>query len=124
MSSGKNKPIYDKEGIFKIKGFRGRKFELKKGTWEGHILRDKTRWHLKGQFDKVIQTLKRPDYILRSPKEHNVASYVKKFDEYRIWGTITTKAYLYVLVDFKSNKIRTVYDNPKLKNWERIWQKK
>jgi hypothetical protein len=29
-----------------------------------------------------------------------------------------------VLVDLKSNKIRTVYDNPKLKNWERIWQKK
>lgn len=124
MNSGKDKPIFSKSGLCKIKGFHGRNFELQKITWEDHILKDKTRWHLKGQFDKVVETLKRPDYILRSPKEHYVASYVKKFNDLYIWDTVIATAYLYVLVNLNNNNIRTVYDNPALKKWKRIWPKK
>jgi hypothetical protein len=124
MSSGTNKPIYNKDKLCKIKGFYGRTFELRKNTWENHILKEKSRWHLKPQFDKVLETLIKPDYILRSPTEKNVASYAKKFEDFIIIGNVSVTAYLYVLVDQKSNRIRTVYDNPKLKRWKQIWPKK
>ena len=123
MSSGTNKPIFSKGGLCKIKGFRGRTFELRENTWKKHILKDRSRWHLKSQFDKVLETLRRPDCILQSPGERNVASYVRKFENFIIWGTVSVTAYLYVLVNLKNNKIRTVYDNPKLKRWKRIWPK-
>jgi len=124
MSSGKNQPIFSKNGLCKVKGFKGRIFELQKSTWEDHIIKDRPRWHLREQFDKVIETLKQPDYILRSPKEHHVVSYVKKYSNLYIWDTVTAIAYLYVLVNLKNNNIRTIYDNPKLKRWECIWPKK
>ncbi len=116
--------MFGKSGLCKIKGFKGRNFELQKITWENHILKDKTRWHLKKQFDKVIETLKQPDYILQSPKEHYVVSYVKKYSDLYILNTVTAIAYLYVLVNLNNNNIRTVYDNPNLKRWKRIWPKK
>lgn len=123
MSSGKNKPIFNREGLCIIKGFQGRNFELGKKTWE-HILKDKGRWHLKEQFDKVVETLKRQDYILQSPSENYVVSYTKHFNDLYILDTVLARAYLYVLVDLNTNIIRTVYDNFKLKRWKRIWPKK
>ena len=95
-----------------------------KKTWEEHILKDKSRWHLKEQFDKVVETLKIQDYILRSPSEKYVASYTKLFNDLYLLDTVMARAYLYVLVDLNTNIIRTVYDNPKLKRWKRIWPKK
>ena len=124
MSSRTNKPIFTKDGFCKIKGFHGRTIELRKNTWEKHILKDRSRWHLKAQFDKVLETLRRPDYIFQSPAEKKVASYVRKFENFIILDTVSVTAYLYVLVDLKNNRIRTVYNNPRLKRWKRIWPKK
>ncbi len=92
--------------------------------WEEHILRERTRWYLKGQFNKVVETLANPDYILQSPKEQNVASYVKRYDDLHILNTIMARAYLYVLVNLNNNNIRTVYSNPGLKEWVSLWRKK
>jgi hypothetical protein len=119
-----NEPIFDKSGICTIVGLFGRSFTMHTTTWNGHILKDRTRRHLRGQFRKVVDTLKNPDYILRSPSEKNVVSYVKKFNDLYLLNTVTAIAYLYVVVNISNNNIRTVYDNPALKNWKRIWLKK
>ena len=99
-------------------------FELHKRTWEDHILVDRTRWYLKGQFNKVVETLLNPDYILKSPSENNVAAYAKKFEDLHIFNTVMARAYLYVLVNLNNNNIRTVYTNPELKGWKQLWPKK
>ena len=107
-----------------IKGFHGKHFELSRTTWEDHILRDRGRQYLSVQFDKVIDTLMKPDCILQSPKEHYVASYVKRFDDLFILDTVMARAYLYVLVNLNTNVVRTIYSNPDLKRWKRIWPTK
>ena len=124
MSSGKNKPIFDKKGICETKGFRGRNFVMTQKTWEDHILGNNSRRYLKSQFDKVIETLESPDYILQSPAESRVVSYVKLFDDLYLTDTVLRRAYLYILVNLNTNIIRTVYDNPKLKKWKKTWPKK
>lgn len=127
MSPGKVNPIFDKNGLYIIEGFEGRKFELLQRTWENHILRDKSRWYFKEQFDKIIETLKRPDCILQSPHDEKyekyVVCYVKKFNDLYIWNTVTAIAYVYVVVNLNNNNIRTVYDSPNLKKWKQIWQR-
>jgi hypothetical protein len=97
---------------------------LRKRTWEGHILKDKSRWFLKGQFNKIVETLRNPDYILQSPSENNAVAYAKKFDDLHIIDTVMARAYLYVLVNLNNYNIRTVYSNPQLKGWKQIWPKK
>jgi hypothetical protein len=72
MSPGKVNPIFDKNGLYIIEGFEGRKFELLQRTWENHILRDKSRWYFKEQFDKIIETLKRPDCVLHKPSRRKI----------------------------------------------------
>lgn len=116
-------PIFDASGVCTITGFEGRAFEIHETTWHGHILKDRTRWYLKGQFEKVIDTLKSPDYILQSPSEKTAVAYAKKFNDLYIWNTVAAIAYLYVLVNIRTGYIRTVYIDPKLKNWKRIWPK-
>jgi hypothetical protein len=127
-SSRTDRPIFNKKGVCKIAGKSKDGgdcvFELRKSTWEKHILRERTRWYLKGQFNKVVETLANPDYILQSPKEQNVASYVKRYDDLHILNTIMARAYLYVLVNLNNNNIRTVYSNPGLKEWVGLWRKK
>jgi hypothetical protein len=123
MSSGTNNPIFNKESVCVIEGFEGRKFELSQKTWEMHILKDRARSHYKGQFNKIVETLEKPEYILQSPKEEYVAFYVKKFNDLYILNTVTAITYLYICVNVNNNNIRTIYDNPELKGWERIWPK-
>jgi hypothetical protein len=126
-SSRTLKPDYSKDGIYRITGKTpknvGCAFELSRDTWENHILIDRSRWYLGNQFDKVIGTLQNPDYILQSPTEHNVAADVKKYDDLHILDTVMARAYLYVLVNLNNLKIRTVYSNPDLKTWKKIWPK-
>lgn len=124
MGSRKNQPIFNEEGLCIIKGFQGRSLRLSKKTWEAHILKDRGRWHLKGQFDKIVETLQKQDYILQSPSEKPVVAYTKLFDNLSILDTVTMAAYLYVVVNLNTNVIRTVYDSPKLKKWKQKWQKK
>jgi hypothetical protein len=97
---------------------------LQKRTWEEHIIKDRVRWFLKGQFSKVIETLKNPDDILQSPSKDNTAAYVRKFDDLYIFNTVMARAYLCVLVNLNNFRIRTVYDSRKLKDWKRIGPKK
>jgi hypothetical protein len=123
MSSRKIQPNF-KNGVCKIKGFKGRNFKLHQSTWKKHILKDRTRWYLKKHFDKIVETLKKPDSILQSPREGNVASFAKRFEGFYIWNKATVTTYLYVLVNMEDNNIRTVYTNPKLKRWKRRWPKK
>ena len=123
MATGKDRPKFNKKGVWVFKGFQGRHFQLHKKTWESHILRDKNRYYLRNQFDKIADTLKDPDCILQSPQEHYVGIYVKKYNDLFIMNTALARAYLYVLVNLNTNIIRTVYSNPRLKGWKRKWQK-
>jgi len=111
-------------GVLKVKTFEGRIFELRETTWFDHILKDRSREYLRDHFDKILETLKEPDYILQSPAEGQVVSYVKYFTDFRIWNTVTAMAYLYVLVNLSTDRIRTIYTNVRLKGWHRLWPKK
>lgn len=119
-----SQPTFNKDGIWNTKAFRGRNVELRKKTWEQHIIKDSSRGYLKTNFDKIIATLEKPDNILQSPKEKGMVAYTRKFEDICIWNTTTVKAYLYVLVNHNNNNIRTIYTNPKLKRWTKLWPKK
>lgn len=129
MSSRTVQPIF-KDGSFVIHGrdttsaAKKRQFELTERTWNEHILADNSRTYLQNNFDKIIDTLKNPDYILRSPSEKNVGSFAKHYDDFCIFDKVTAKLYLYVLVNLNNNRIRTIYTNPKLKGWKKIWPRK
>lgn len=101
-----------------------RQLELTERTWKEHILVDKGRAYLQNHFDKIIDTLKNPDYILRSPSDKNVGSFAKHYDDFCIFDSVTAELYLYVLVNLNNNRIRTIYTNPKLKEWKKIWPRK
>ena len=117
-----NQPIFT-DGYFKFEGHNGQIFELKQETWENHILRDRSRWYFGNHFEKILETLKEPDYILQSPSEQITVSYVKKYEDFYILNTVMARAYLYILVNTENNIIKTIYDNPKLKNWKCIYER-
>src|SRR3989339_1754759 len=122
MDSGMNKPIF-KDSSFFIDGFDAKKFELKETAWK-HVTQDRSRRYLERHFTKIEETLKNPDYILKSPQEHYVANYVKHYNDFYIYDTVTASAYLNILVNTNNNSIRTIYTSIKVKNWICIWQKK
>ena len=119
MGSRTKKPIFE-NGVYVINGKDGRQLELTEKTWTGHILKNRNRRYLEAHFDKVLDVLASPDYVLQSPSEKNVVSFAKFYDDFNIIGTVTVRAYLYVLVNLNNNKIRTIYTNERLKGWEQL----
>jgi hypothetical protein len=122
MESRMNQPIFN-NGSLSLKDYKEQIFKLYQETWENHILKDRIRWHLMGHFDKITETIKEPDYVLQSPSEQMVVAYVKRYEDFYILDTVRAKAYLYVLVDLYTNIIKTIYDNPKLKQWKILYER-
>ena len=112
-----------KKGVYIIRGRKKSVFELTEYTWL-HIVKDRSRFYFRDHFEKIVLTLQKPDRILKSPKEKEVVSFEKQFDDFYINNTVLGRAYIYVLVNNSTNRIRTIYTNPTQKRWEQIWPAK
>ena len=77
-----------------------------------------------GRFPVIEQTLKNPTRVVESTKEKNVVLYEKCFDDYSIANTVLSTAYVYVVVNWSTGIIRTVYDNPRRRTHGKVlWPK-
>ena len=112
-----------KNGRYVISGHDSTEFELEDYTWL-HIIKEKNRAYIEVHFDKIIKTLQKPQFILQSPSEEDVRVYVRHFKDFHIGNSIIGWVYVYILVNINTNRVRTIYTNPKLKNWKKIWPTK
>jgi hypothetical protein len=122
MSGTRKVKPHFKNGRYIIKGFHKKDFELTEYTWS-HILKDRSRLYFEDHFDKIEAALKKPDRILQSNKEENVVYYERFFDNFFIGNTVLGRVYVYILVNTKTERIRTVYFNPRRKGKKQIWPK-
>ncbi len=112
MCTGKKNPIFKNE-VCIITDIEGRKLELRRNTWEVHILGEHKRDYFRYQFDKIILTVKQPDRIIKDSKEENVVHYEKHFNDFGILNTVLRQAYIYVIANWQTMRIRTIYANNK-----------
>ena len=123
MSSRIDSPIFN-DGICIITDFEGRNLELNQTTWKNHILGEHKRDYFRNQFSKIILTIEQPDRIIDDSKEKNVVHYEKIFEEFFIMDSIHRRMYLYVIANWKTMRIRTIYINPKQRTKGKvIWQR-
>jgi len=105
-------PIFNK-GICILTDHEGRQLELSEKTWKIHIIIENKREYFRYQFDKIVLTLLSPDRIIEDSKEKDVFHYEKFFDDFYILNTVLQQAYVYVIANLKTLRIRTVYANRK-----------
>jgi len=112
-----------KNGERKITDHEGRDIVLTERTWR-HIIRDNNRAYFRHQFNKVAGTLEKPDIIFGSRKEKNVVIYRRYFAEFCLANIFFVKTYVYVVVNWETARVLTVYINPKARIKGPIkWQK-
>lgn len=97
-----------KDGKSVIVDYANRKIELPKYTWN-HIIKERKRSYFERFFDKVARTLKEPTQVRESTKEKNIVIYQRFFDDFYISNTVLGRAYVEVVVNWKTKRIRTVY---------------
>jgi hypothetical protein len=112
MGSGMDNPIFSK-GVCVLTDYAGRHLELGEGTWKVHIVVDKKREYFRYQFDKIVLTLLSPDRIIEDSAEKDVFHYEKFFNEFFILNTVLQQAYIYVVANWKTLRIRTILANKK-----------
>lgn len=116
-----NKPVF-KDGICVITDYQGRQLSLLERTWS-HIIRDRNRKYFYSQFDKIARTLESPLRVFESQQEKNIVIYEYFFDDLYITNTVLGRAYVYVVVNWKTARIRTAYTNPsKRRHGKVIWE--
>ena len=102
---------------------QGHVLVLSEKTWLQHIVKDKGRGYLKRQFEKVTETVESPERIIKSRAEKNVVIYERLFDDFFITNTVLGRAYLFVVANWKTGRIRTGYTNPnKQKQGKVLWE--
>ena len=101
--------------VFHAKDLFGRKIVLTLKQYL-HIIR---REEMKGQEEKIKQTLKDPDEIRRSVKDKNVLLFYKYF-----LNTPVSEKYLVVVVKVLNNRgnIITSYFSDRIKKGEIVWK--
>ncbi len=115
-------PVFTNSGC-SITDSQGHVLVLSEKTWFLHVIKDRARDYVKNQFDKVTQTIQSPERIIRSQKEKNVVIYERCFDDLYITDTVLGKACLFVVANWKTGRIRTVYTNPnRKKQGEVLWE--
>lgn len=97
-----------KDGTLILEDYAGRKLCLPEQTWK-HIVEEKGRDYFERFYDKFVETLKNPSQVRQSTKEKNVVIYEKLFDDFYIANTVLSRAYLSVVVNWSTNRIRTAY---------------
>lgn len=116
------KPVF-KNNECSITDNQGHVLVLSKKTWLQHIVKDKGRGYLTNQFDKVTKTVESPERIIKSRAEKNIVIYERFFDDLFITDTVLGRAYLFVIANRKTGRIRTVYANPKkYKQGKVLWK--
>ena len=96
---------------------------LSEKTWFQHIVKDRGREYLRNQFEKVSQTIQSPERIIKSVQEKNVVIYERCFDDLYITDTVLGRACVFVVANWNTNRIRTVYTNPNRKTiGEVLWE--
>ena len=121
-SQGRPEPKF-KNGICVITDYAKRNLELPKYTWN-HIIQEKRRDYFEPLFGKIVDTLRKPDVVKKSSKEENVVIYERRFDDFYITDTFLARAYVNVIVNWKTRRIRTVYPSKKRKRGRIIWPQK
>jgi hypothetical protein len=119
MDSGTDKPIFN-NGICVLTDYKGRHFELSERTWKVHIITENKREYFRYQFDKIILALLSPDRIIEDSKEKDVVHYEKYFDNFHILNTVLQQAYVYVVANVKTLRVRTIYANKKQRTKGRV----
>ena len=112
MATRKEEPTFEK-GVCILTGHDGQCLELNESTWNDHIIRDSGRAYFRGQFGKIQLTARSPDRIISDAIEKNVVHYEKFFVDFCILNSIRQEAYLYVIANCKTLRVRTIYLNYK-----------
>ncbi|MFQ5869502.1 MAG: hypothetical protein ACE5JC_06345 [Candidatus Zixiibacteriota bacterium] len=103
-------PKFNKAGICYLRGSKGQRIILHKKTWD--FKRNKPeRWHLIHNFDKIKETVRKPDFIKQSKKNPKSKLYNKRFDTIIIGNgiTLTGPGHIFVVVILDDKFIQTIY---------------
>ena len=112
-----------KDGKFITVDYAGRCLELPEYTWK-HIICERRRAYFEHLFDKIVETLKNPGAVKKSTKIENVVIYERHFDDFYVADTFLARAYVNVVVNWKTQRILTAYSSKKRKRGRIIWPKK
>lgn len=113
--------VFD-DGKLVVTNHEGDEFVFLKEIWDDHILEARHRLFYTSNFDKIIETIRNPDRILKG--SHNSHNYEKRFfDLYKIDNAVLGAQYNYVCIDVRKKEVRTVFSNVKQKKGEILWQK-
>ena len=117
-----SKPIFQK-GKIVVEAHGGLKIEIPERQWK-HIIQERNRRYFQNQFDKIAQTLSDPDRKIKSKKQKNVFIYERFFDDFYIQNTVLGHAYIYVVVNTKTERLNTAYaDRSQQTKGMVVWQK-
>lgn len=117
-----DKPKF-KDGKCIIVDYAKRELELPKSTWE-HIIKERGRVYFERFFDKLAATLQKPEAVKKSSKMTNVVIYERFFDDFYITNTVLGRAFVNVIVNWKTNRILTAYPSVKRKKGRILWPRK
>ncbi len=104
---GRPKPEF-KNGTCVIVDYGKRALELSEHAWN-HIIGENNRVYFERSFDKIVQTLKKPDEARKSIQQKNVVIYERHFTDLYLLG----RAYVNVVVNQKTKRILTAYSSLK-----------
>jgi len=117
-----SKPDF-KNGYFTITDYANRKLELPQHAWN-HIIEERRRSYFERFFDKLEQTLQKPTTVKKSTKMPNVVIYERLFDDFYVTDTFFARAYINVIVNWKTQRILTAYSSKKAKKGRILWPRK
>lgn len=112
-----------KDGKSIIVDYANRKLELPVYAWD-HIIEEKKRSYFERLFDKIVQTLQKPSTVKKSSKMPDVVIYERYFDDFYIIDSVLGRAFVNVVVNWKTQKILTAYPSIKRKKGRILWPKK
>jgi len=112
-----------KAGKCIIVDYANRELELLESTW-AHIVQERGRVYFERLFDKLVATLEKPVAVKKSSKIADVVIYERFFDDFYITNTVLGRAFVNVVVNWKTRKILTAYPSRKRKRGRIIWPRK
>jgi hypothetical protein len=105
-----NTPDFTNGALF-IGDYEKREIELSERAWN-HIIKERNRRYLADHYEEIVSTLLKPDCVRNSTKEANVVIYERCFDDFNVVGTPVGRAWVNVVVNWKTRRVLTVYTSP------------
>jgi hypothetical protein len=110
-----------KNGEFLIDDYAGRKLTLTEKAWN-HIIIESNRTYFERLFDKITETIKNPNQVRSSTQEKNVVIYEKLFDDFYITDSVLGRAYVNVVANWSTDRIRTAFTSlKKRQKGKQLW---